>query len=140
MCGGVYYLLEGQEVRVYFPNPRACLPVKKRHGGVELLPWGRRRHQAGRLPLGGWARLDAIYAGRWDKWLPTPVKIPASQFMEQDIEGNNRWFDVTAGKWIQGLVAHWEHERRLYVVTITPELEDAMYERWPRILSSSARF
>jgi hypothetical protein len=107
---------------------------------VELLPWGRRRHQAGRLPLGGWARLDAIYAGRWDKWLPTPVKIPVSQFMEQDIEGNNRWFDVTAGKWIQGLVAHWEHERRLYVVTITPELEDAMYERWPRILSSSARF
>jgi hypothetical protein len=140
MCGGVYYLLDGQEVRTYFPNLKACLPVKKRHGGVELLPWGRRRRQAGRLPLGGWARLDAIYAGRWDKWLPTPVKIPVSQFMEQDIEGNNRWFDVTPGKWIQGLVAHWEHERRLYVVTITPELEDAMYERWPRILSSSARF
>ena len=51
-----------------------------------------------------------------------------------DVDSPRLW------EWIQGLVAHWEHERRLYVVTITPELEDAMYERWPRILSSSARF
>ncbi|PVV05663.1 MAG: hypothetical protein B6D77_18580 [gamma proteobacterium symbiont of Ctena orbiculata] len=49
-----------------------------------------------------------------------------------------RRFDVTPGKWIQGLVARWEQERRVYVVTITPEMEDAAYERWPRILSYSA--
>lgn len=135
MCGGVYYLIDGEEVRSYFPNPKACLPVKKKGGGVELLPWGRRQNQAGRLPLGGWARLDAIYEGRWDRWSPKPVKLQVSQFMEKDIEGHGHWFDLTPGKWIQGLVARSGNERRVYVVTITPELADAAHERWPRILS-----
>jgi hypothetical protein len=135
MCGGVYYIINGEEVRTYFPNPRACLPVKKRAGGIELLPWGRRQQQAGHLPLGGWARLDSIYAGRWDRWFPTPVKLMVSQFMEKDIEGHSHWFDITPGKWIQGLIARQDNERRVYVVTITPEMEDAVHERWPRILS-----
>jgi len=135
MCGGVYYLIDGEEVRVYFPNPRAMLLVRRRDGSVELLPWGRRKSQAGRLPLGGWARLDSIYAGRWDKWFPRPVKLMVSQFMEKDIEGNSHWFDVTAGKWIQGLVASYGNERRVYVVTIAPEHEEAVHDRWPRILS-----
>jgi hypothetical protein len=135
MCGGIYYIINGEEVRTYFPNPKACLPVKKRVDGIELLPWGRRKQQAGNLPLGGWARLDSIYGGRWDKWFPTPVKLIVSQFMEKDIEGNSHWFDITPGKWIQGLIAHNGNERRVYVVTITPELEDAVHQRWPRILS-----
>ncbi|HHH39925.1 MAG TPA: hypothetical protein ENK50_10170, partial [Sedimenticola sp.] len=119
----------------YFPNPRARLPVKRRDGGIERLPWGRRKSQRGRLPLGGWARLESIYEGRWDRWFPIPVKIMVSQFMEKDIEGNSHWFDLSAGKWIQGLVARRDHERRVYVVTITPEMEGAVHERWPRILS-----
>ena len=135
MCGGVYYLINGEEVRCYFPNPKARLPVKRRNGGIELLPWGRRKKQAGNLPLGGWARLESIYEGRWDRWHPTPVKLGVSQFMEKDIEGSSRWFDITPGKWIQGLVAHWDKERRIYVVTITPETEDAVHQRWPRVLS-----
>ncbi len=135
MCGGVYYTIDGREVRIYFPNPRSCLPVKMRSVDVELRPWGRRKEQDGHLPLGGWARLDSIYAGRWDRWFPTPVKLMVSQFMERDIEGHSRWFDITYGKWIQGLIAHGENERRVYVVTITPELEDAIHERWPRILA-----
>lgn len=135
MCGGVYYIINGEEVRTYFPNPNACLPVKKKDGATERLPWGRRKSQQGNLPLGGWARLESIYEGRWDRWFPIPVKIIVSQFMEKDIEGNSHWFDITAGKWIQGLVARWDNERRIYVVTITPEMEEAVHERWPRILS-----
>ncbi|MES9855958.1 MAG: hypothetical protein ABW166_05060 [Sedimenticola sp.] len=135
MCGGVYYLIEGQEVRTYFPNPKAQLPVKTRAGGIERLPWGRRKSQAGKLPLGGWARLESIYEGRWDRWFPTPVKLNISQFMEKDIEGGSHWYDLTPGKWVQGLVAHWDNERRVYVVTITPEMEDAAHDRWPRIMS-----
>ena len=53
MCGGVYYSINGQDVRVYFPNPKATLPVKKKTGSIELLPWGRRKEQRGVLPLGG---------------------------------------------------------------------------------------
>lgn len=135
MCGGVYYEIDGEQVRTYFPNPKARLPVKKKGGGVELLPWGRRRQQTGHLPLGGWARLESIYDGRWERYFPQPVKLPILQFMEKDIEGNSHWFDLTQGKWIQGLVARWDHERRVYVVTITPEDEGAIHERWPRIMA-----
>ncbi|MCG6886968.1 MAG: hypothetical protein LJE74_07155 [Proteobacteria bacterium] len=135
MCGGVYYTHLGQDVRVYFPNPNARLPARTKSGAVVLLPWGRRRDQAGHLPLGGWARLDAIYSGRWDRWFPVPVKIPVKSFMENDLEGRSRWFDLTRGQWIQGLVARDRHEQRIYVVTIIPEFDNAMHERWPRILS-----
>ncbi len=135
MCGGVYYTVNGQDVRVFFPNPKAMLPVKRKSGEVELLAWGRRKGQGGHLPLGGWARLDSIYAGRWDCWFPVPVKLTVKSFMEKDIGGNSHWFDITKGQWIQGLVARDKNEQRVYVVTVTPEMAEAVHERWPRILS-----
>ena len=137
MCAGVYYIHESHESRVYFPNPKAVLPVIEKNKSIVLLPWGRRKEQSGHLPMGGWARLDSIYAGRWDKWFPIPVKLPIKQFMEKDIQGNSHWFDITKGQFIQGLIARDKHEQRVYVVTITPEFEDAVHDRWPRILSSS---
>jgi len=135
MCNGVYYSLNGQDTRVYFPNPAASLPARTRNGCTRLLPWGRRSTQAGQLPLGGWARLDAVYAGRWDRWFPVPVKVPVRSFMEKDLEGHTRWYDLTRGQWVQGLVARSRHERRVYVVTLIPEMSDAIHERWPRIMS-----
>ena len=135
MCGGVYYTFNGEEVRVYFPNPKATLPVRRKDGDLILLPWGRRKEQAGVLPLGGWARLDSIYAGRWDKWFPVPVKLPIKSFMEKDIEGNTHWYDITRGKYLQGLVAREKQEQRIYVVTVEPEMPDAVHDRWPRIVS-----
>lgn len=36
---------------------------------------------------------------------------------------------------IQRLVARNRHEQRLYVVTVEPELEDAIHSRWPKIMS-----
>ena len=134
MCGGVYYSANGEDTRVYFPNPEAQLPVRTRTGEIRLLAWGRRNKQAGKLPLGGWARLDSIYAGRWDRWFPVPVKIPVKCFMEKDIEDHSRWYDLTRGQWIQGLVARDRHERRIYIVTLIPELADAIHGRWPRIM------
>ena len=135
MCGGVYYSHKGQDTRVYFPNPRAVLPVRAKNGEIQLLPWGRRSEQAGRLPRGGWARLDSIYSGRWERWFPIPVKIPVKSFMEKDIEGHSHWYDLTKGKWLQGLIARDRYEQRVYVVTIEPEMEDAVHNRWPRIMS-----
>lgn len=137
MCGGVYYTHQEQDVRAYFPNPKAMLPARTRSGDTLLLPWGRRQNQAGKLPLGGWARLDSIYAGRWDRWLPKPVKLELKSFMEKDIEGHSHWFDLTAGQYIQGLIARDGSEQRIYIVTITPEMSDAVHERWPRIVCSS---
>lgn len=136
MCGGVYYLYNGKPFRVYFPNPAATLPVAVRGGSdTILLPWGRRKRETGTLPQGGWARLASIYKGRWDRFFPRPVKIPIMSFMEKDNEGESHWFDITDGQWVQGLLAHTGEEYRVYVVTIKPEHEDAVHDRWPRIVN-----
>ena len=135
MCGGVIYYHNNQLITVYFPNPKASLPVKKKNGEQSLVLWGRRNNQEGSLPIGGWARLDSIHQGRWDKYFPKPVKIPALKFMEKDLMGVSHWFDVIEGQWIQGLLAQHGQEERVYVVTIAPEHEAAIHERWPRILN-----
>ena len=131
MCGGVEYTHEDKKIRVYFPNPKAHLPVRTRNGSIQLVPWGRRKNQIGQLPVGGWARLESIEKGIWDHWFPKPVKIMIDQFMEKDIENNSHWFELTKGQCIQGLLARSEQETRVYVVTIVPEMPDAVHERWP---------
>lgn len=136
MCGGVLYQHEEQEIRTFFPHPRARLPVVQRHGGSRLVVWGRRREENGNLPLGGWARLESIKAGRWSRWQPRPVRLSLSAFMEKDIQGQSHWFPLIAGQWVQGLLARQGEEQRVYVVTITPQMPDAVHERWPRIVSA----
>lgn len=79
--------------------------------------------------------MDGVYAGRWYRWFPVPVRIPVRSFMEKDLEGHSRWYDLTRSQWIQGLVARDGHERRVNVITIEPELADAIHARWPRIMS-----
>jgi hypothetical protein len=135
MCGGVSYIEGEKEQRCYFPNPQARLPVITRHSGVVMVPWGRRRDEKGDLPLGGWARLESIYGGIWNHWQPRPVRLQLQGFMEKDIQGESLWFTLTPGQWVQGLVARQGAELRVYVVTIHPEMPDAVHPRWPRIVS-----
>jgi hypothetical protein len=135
MCLEVIYDVDGLEVRTTFDNPRARLPVRRRGGGLLLLPWGRRPRQHGALPGGGWARLESIRAGEWDRWFPRPVKLSVRRFAERDGLGEIRWFEVTRGQWLQGLLAREGAEQRIYVVTLAPTRLDAVCDRWPRILS-----
>jgi len=139
MCGGVCYEYEKQPITLYFPNPKAQLPVIKKDGSVLLLPWGRRQQQPGQLPLGGWARLESIEKGVWDKYQPVSVKIPVKRFMEKDHQEISHWFEITSGQYIQGLVARYEDECRVYVVTIVPERPNAIHNRWPRIVSAISK-
>jgi hypothetical protein len=134
MSSGILYSHESGEQRVYFHNPVATLPVISRSGNIINIPWGRRRKQKGNLPLGGWARLEGIYKGQWDKWQPMPVKIPAHAFMEKSHDDANHWFDLIKCQCLQGLVARDHYEQRVYIVTIEPEQEHAWYYRWPRII------
>ena len=122
-------------MKIYFPNPKGCLPVRKKNGQYELIAWGRRKTQIGELPVGGWARLESIEKGVWDKWMPKPVKIIVQRFMEKDMEGQSHWFELMPGQHIQGLLAHSKNETRIYVVTVIPELPDAIHDRWPRIMN-----
>jgi hypothetical protein len=121
-------------MRVLFATNTAQLPIQTKEG-ITLIPWGRRTKQKGKLPLGGCAYLDAIHAGNWDRYNPKGVRLWVRSFAEQDIEGRVHWHDITAGKWIKGLIAQEGVERRVYVVTLTRVLAETPYERWPCIQS-----
>ncbi len=121
MCGCVQYNHEGEVKKVYFPNPYAQLPILKKDGNLELVAWGRRKEQEGRLPQGGWARQESIDKGTWEKWSPTPVIIIVDRFLEKDKERVSHWLDLKQGEWIQGEVAHNDDESRVYVVTVEPD-------------------
>lgn len=139
MCGGVEisgtYTRTGEQLRIYFPNPRAALPVLAGDTQEALwVPWGRRREQAGKGPAGGWARLLSVEEGRWDKYGPTRVRIPAARFMEKDEEKVSRWFDLEGDQVIEGLVIGAGEEQRVYVITTSPPTEhEWVHDRWPLI-------
>ena len=140
MCGGAYFQHGDETRRMFFPNPQAVLPVLKKDGSQILMPWGRRQDQTGRLPMGGWAKIESIYAGIWDKYFAKPVKIPVLAFMEKDLAGRSHWYDLQKGQFIQGLIARDGNEHRLYVVTIEPEPEDMqIHSRWPRVIQNGEK-
>ncbi len=64
MCGGIEaagcYTESGKPMRVYFPTPKAAMPVLQTDGSVEWLP-GRRKEQE-RASAG-----DRLGAGRLDQ-------------------------------------------------------------------------
>ena len=65
MCGGIEY----QDQKIYFPQPGARLPVRLRDGHVSWITWGRRKDESiGKLPNGGWARLNSIKSDKWKPW------------------------------------------------------------------------
>lgn len=139
MCGGVRYTHNGSEYTVYFPQPGAELPVRLHGGDTALLTWGRRDQEPGALPPGGWARLESIKQGRWDRYFPIPVRLILIAFMEKNRQGRTHWYPLVSGTFVQGLVATEGEERRVYVVTIQPTLPDqaVIHERWPRIVLAS---
>ena len=73
---------------------------------------------------------------KWDRWNPQPVKIIVDRFMEKDEQKSSHWFDLHDGEFIQGLLATWNDERRLYVVTIEPPAERTGFKRWPRVMAA----
>jgi len=103
---------------------------------IELIRWGRRKEQQGHLPQGGWARHESIMQGTWDKYQPVPVKIQVNLFMEKDRDKVSHWFNLEEGQFIQGLLAHWDAECRVYVVTVSPPMEHPVHDRWPRVIST----
>jgi hypothetical protein len=135
MPEAVIFKHQGKIHTVYFARQQAMLPVLMANGEVVLAAWGRRQVENSEMPLGGWARLDAIHGGKWSQYLPKPVRLPVTKFMKTDYEGKVHWYDVTAGQYIQGLLARCEEEYRVYIVTIVPELLDIGHDRWPRIVA-----
>lgn len=134
MCGGIKFIHQAEELTLYFPNPRSSLPILKKNGEISLLPWGRREKQLGRLPLGGWARLESIKKGTWDRYQVKPVKLAVKHFMEKDSQGVSHWFNLAEDEYMQGLIACYDDELRAYVVTVESETESSIHPRRPRII------
>jgi hypothetical protein len=126
---------------IFFNQSNAMLPVKLKNRECILVPWGRRENENSEMPLGGWARLSMLKNEdyRWNLYQPKPVQIPIDKFMEKDFEGKACWYEVTAGKCIQGLLAREENEYRLYIVTVDPEDLMNNHYRWPRIMTCSVK-
>lgn len=133
MCHKVIYSYGDKRCKVSFAYENARLPVLTKKSDVKLFPWGRRKHQPGILPLGGWAMLEDIYDGKWDRFFPKPVKLPILSFLARNFEDKEQWFHLPSDKWIQGLLAREKKEERLYIVTLAPD-EESIYLRWPRIM------
>lgn len=135
MCGGVEvagrYSATGKPIRVYFPNPKATLPVRQTDGTVEWITWGRRKEQPGQLPATGWARDDSITAGKWARYHPQPVQIVAERFMEKDEAKQSHWFDLAEGQTVEALLLVLGEERRVYIVTTTAPHNVQIHDRWP---------
>lgn len=134
MSQAVNYLYQHQPYEIRFKDPKAKLPLRLRDGSIGLHVWGRRQNEAGNLPLGGWASLNDIRQKGWDKYFPKPVKLDLQGFMEYDFENNPHWFRLTKGQYVQGLLARYDQESRVYIVTIAVTT-DNIFHRWPRILS-----
>jgi putative SOS response-associated peptidase YedK len=137
MCGGIKYLVKaGKNWAVYFPSPKAALPVLKRDGEIEWVSWGKRKEETiSYFPNGGWARLDSIQAGKWQRYQPTPVLLPVNAFMEKDGEKASHWFEMKPDEVIQGLLAVHNDVAKVYVVTTdTPPEFSYIHDRWPRII------
>lgn len=135
MPEAVIFKHNGKTHTVYFARPSAMLPVCLVNGETRLVTWGCKQHENSEMPLGGWARLEAIHDGRWSLYIPKPVRLPILRFMETDYEGKIHWYDVTKGQCIQGLLARCEDEYRVYIVTLIPELLNVCHDRWPRIIA-----
>ena len=137
MCGGIKYKDHQDKVwTVYFPSPKAALPVIKKDGGVDWVKWGKRKEEDARFfPNGGWARLDSIKLGKWEKYNPTPVLLSIHWFMEKDHEKKSHWFEVKPDEVIQGLLSTHDDDARVYVVTTdTPAEYSYIHDRRPRII------
>ncbi len=140
MAEAVIFNFQNKICTVTFKNPKAMLPVKLKNGECKLVTWGRRENENSEMPLGGWARLASIKNEKYIKWNlyhPKPVQIFVDKFMEKDFESMPRWYEVTKGKCLQGLLAQHENEYRLYIVTIEPEDLMNCHYRWPHIITST---
>lgn len=134
MCRAVKFRFDAREWKVHFGNPQAKLLIGSKSGQTRLSTWGRRPAERGELPIGACARLTQIHGGRWDKFLPKPVRIRADGFAANDVTGQEQWFAVMPGQSIQGLLALQANETRIYIVTLDSNPEEANFENWPRII------
>lgn len=147
MCGGVEAREADKVWKIYFPNPKAAIPVLFEDSSqLEWIHWGRRQDEPGTGPEGGWARINTLQAGGWRKYRPRRGFGMVQRFMEKEGKPGEKnrpshWFDVQEGCALECLVIGEGDERRVYVVTTDPPAEYAwIHARWPLVTPLDAEF
>jgi hypothetical protein len=136
MCLAVMDIRNNEIETTYFSHPKATLPVEMEPGQMRYVAWGRRLHEKSEMPIGRYAKLESLKQGIWDQFFPKAVKIRVSNFAEANKHTDEiQWKPVIKGSYIQGVLARYEDELRVYVVAIQPP-PDSIFSRWPRILAS----
>lgn len=71
MCGGVEAADKArayERVKVYFPPPKTAFPVVlEDETDLGWERWGRGREERGKGPSDGWAKLETVERGGWEK-------------------------------------------------------------------------
>lgn len=146
MCGGMTYTTldpatgEVKTRTVYFPIPRVQIPVMAIDGksAVQFCQWGKRRDEDPELdaPITGWARLISLKEGKWNRYNPTRVLIPATRWMEKDANRQSHWFDMPAEQVILGVRLEVQGNAFVYMVTRPSQgLMAEVHERMPLLVS-----
>ena len=137
MCAGLVFKDDKNPeltYKVYFPIPYAKIPIITKDRVKETVFWGRRNEKEfseTKLPITGWAKIESIKKGWWNRFNPEKVYIPALKYMEKDKEGKSHWFEVDDGKYIVGLKVKWNDIVACYIVTIpTPKDFIHIHNRW----------
>lgn len=145
MCGGMEYQytdpVTGEVLvrKVFFPIPKARIPVITEEGSaVEFCRWGKRQGEDPEfdVPVTGWARLLSLKEGKWNRYNPRRVTIPALRWMEKDAQRQSHWFDMSPGQAILGVMIEQQGERFAYVVTKpSPQPLASIHDRIPLVIS-----
>ena len=136
MCSGVEH--EGQ--MHLWKDPAVQLPVLLRDGATSWIRWGERHGVQSPFFQGPCARLESIREGKWGRFQPRAVRIPVTRYMERDQKSAPYWVRLEAGHYLQGLLATWAGEQRIYVVTVESPAEFRhVQERWPRVVTLTPR-
>jgi putative SOS response-associated peptidase YedK len=150
MCGGLSFQTTGISTetsadapsiikKVFFPMPQAQIPVLLDEG-LAFRQWGKRRGEDDSfdVPQTGWARLDSIEAGKWSRYAPSQVLIPARSFMEKDEQKQSHWFQMPPNAFLLGL--HIMSQDKSFVYIVTQPAEGAfqtIHERWPLVVDAT---
>lgn len=136
MCIAVCYDSNNHNVIVNFSDPFAQIPVYTKQG-PQLVIWGRCKRDSSALPFGGNLPKNYLMEGRWDKYFPKRVRISVQNFEMIDLEGQNKWYIITQGNWLEGVILRDHQEMRVYIVMLSPQSPkepQGFYSHWPSII------
>ena len=92
----------------FFWEKQPVLPISM-PAGTQLRLWGN-KSQGNNLPLTGWARIESLQSGKWDRWQPEPVDLPLERGYEK-----KAWFKFKRGA--KGILVKNEQDERVYIIT-----------------------